>query len=225
MIELLKMTKPTRRFDMILEKIQERALSPRTQEQLIIMAMDGSGSMDDQDGKGQKKAQASGQATKECIKRCSRSSRKDELFFSEVVFDHNVEVRLAPTLVSQIDDSLDTNPLTNHGGETAIGDGMKVAQQIGEDFLKNEQEGLPRNVVIIVMSDGQNNRGMDPRAVAKEIKQNERVTIVSAAYGKDADKNLLKEIASDPDEYYSEPQSGSELRDYFLASIESVQQV
>lgn len=206
------------------EEIIKESRCPKQREQLGIFACDGSGSMGHLDAAAEVKGKAVARATKELIQRLSGSSRKDEIYISMVAFDHQVELRLAPTQVSQIDQEMNLDPMANHGGETAIGDALNMAHQITEEFLQNEQEGLPRDAIIILMSDGCNNAGsVSPKTIAKKIKENERIIIATAAYGTDADKRLLKELSSDSDKFYCEPKTGNELRDYFLASIESIE--
>lgn len=209
---------------MKIEKIQEKIHRPKSQEQLGVLILDGSGSMEDTDARGEAKAKAVARATKELIQRLKSSRRKDELFLSIIAFDNNVELRQAPTPVSEIDVETNLDPLTEHGGETAIGDALELGHRVVDGFLQNEQEGLPRNAIIILLSDGCNNTGThDPKVTAKKIRENNGIIIATASYGKDADRNLLQEIASDPDKYFSEPENGDELRDYFLSSIESIE--
>jgi|GEM_PF-2132026 len=211
---------------MKIEKIQEKIHRPKTQEQLGVLILDGSESMAAKDANGEVKATSVARATKELIQRLRTSRRKDELFLSIIAFDTNVELRQAPTPVSEIDIEMDLDPMANHGGMTAIGDALDLGHQVVQGFLQNEQEGLSRNAVIILLSDGCSNTGThDPQTIARKIHKNSDIIIATAAYGDDADKDLLREIASDPDKYYSEPDNGDELRDYFLSSIESVARV
>jgi len=209
---------------MRLESILENICSPKQREQLATLVMDGSGSMAATDSAGEVKGKAVGRVTRELIQRLMTSSRKDEIYLALLTFDDQVELRLAPTKVSEIDLETDFDPMKNHQNSTAIGDALEESHQLTQEFLRNEQEGLPRDAVIILMSDGCNNCGThNPRTVAKNIKENEKITIASAAYGEDADKTLLREICSDPAKFYCEPKNGNELRDYFLASLESVE--
>ncbi|MGB3478406.1 MAG: vWA domain-containing protein [bacterium] len=209
---------------MKIEKIQEKIHRPKSQEQLGILVLDGSGSMEDIDVRGDVKAEAVARATKELIQRLKTSRRKDEIFLAIIVFDDNIELRLAPTSISEIDLELDLDPLVKHGGGTSIGNALDLGHQVANEFLANQQEGLPRDAIIILLSDGCSNSGTkDPRMVAEEIRQNCGAVIATASYGNDADKTLLREISSDPDKYFLEPKNGDELRDYFLSSIESIE--
>ena len=76
------------------------------------------------------------------------------------------------------------------------------------------------------MSDGQNNSGADPRAVAQQIKDQfsaskthgPELVIATAGYGDDADENLLREIATG-EKNYRRVENGEALRDFFLETI------
>jgi hypothetical protein len=73
-------------------------------------------------------------------------------------------------------------------------------------------------VVIIVMSDGKNNAGLDPLQVAERIKNSgQRITVCAAGYGKDQelDEMTLKRLVSYPTGY-NDAMNTAELRDCFL---------
>ena len=154
-----------------------------------------------------------------------RNSRQRENFYLAVVtYDHRVQTgRLEPTPVTQVDDTADYNPLKDHGGETAIGDALEGAYEVAEAFLKG-QSAASRSVVIVVMSDGQNNRGKNPVEVAERIKQSgQRITVCAAGYGRDRglDEMTLKRLVSEP-QGYKFTMNTNELRDFFEASISQV---
>jgi len=211
---------------MQIEEIFTKTSNPRQREQLGILICDGSGSMLELDAAGEPKHQAVNRVMNELTQRLRRSSRKDEVFLAMYAFDNQVELKMAPTPVTQIDTNANFDPLVGHGNATAIGDGLYEAHRLAEEFLNNEQEGLPRDVVILVLSDGQNNTGNhDPRNMANQIKNNRRITLVSAAFGIDADRNLLQNICSDANKFYMEVKTGDQLRDYFLSSLETIERV
>jgi len=193
---------------------------PRSVEQLGILVLDGSGSMSEPDVQGRgTKAQAVGEAVRGLITKLKGSSRRQDFWLALIVFDNNVEVRLLPTPVAEIElSSTETDPYL--GGETAIGDALFAAWNMAEDFTAGETD-LPRSVVITLMSDGQNNTGREPLSVAQDIKTklSGKVNIVSVAYGKDADKETLIRIANDPEKGFRATDSAEELRSFFEASI------
>ena len=193
---------------------------PRSIEQLGILVLDGSGSMSEPDAQGRgTKAQAVGEAVRGLITKLKGSSRRQDFWLALIVFDNNVEVRLLPTPMTEIElSSTETNPYL--GGETAIGDALFAAWNMAEDFTAGETD-LARSVVITLMSDGQNNTGREPLSVAQDIKTklSSKVNIVSVAYGKDADEETLVKIANDPEKGFRSTDSAEELRSFFEASI------
>jgi len=195
--------------------------APKSAEQLGILVLDGSGSMNDLDAYGRgTKAEAVAKAVQELIGRLQKSSRKQDFWLALVAFDNNVEVRLQPTPVVDINvSSLRTNPYL--GGTTAIGDALYTAGEMANNFL-SEKSDLPRSVIIMLMSDGQNNTGRDPRSVAEDIKnkwKGDKLSMVSVAYGADADKETLMVIVTDKEKDYCETDKSERLRDFFLESI------
>ena len=69
---------------------------------------------------------------------------------------------------------------------------------------------------MLVFSDGQHNTGPRPEPVADRLKGNS-VTIVTIAYGGDADEDLLRRLASSPQHSFR-CKDGKELR-AFLATV------
>lgn len=83
-------------------------------------------------------------------------------------------------------------------GNTAIGDGLiesRVQLQIAQAVAEASGETLT-NPTVFLLSDGQNNRGADPDAVADNL-ISAGVTIHSIPVGNGADTDLLSELASE----------------------------
>jgi len=94
---------------------------------------------------------------------------------------------------------------------------------VAETFLDG-QSTVSRSVVVVVMSDGQNNRGKNPVEVAKRIQQSgKRITACAAGYGTDQslDEGTLKQLVSEP-QGYKFTMNTNDLRDFFEASISQV---
>jgi uncharacterized protein YegL len=154
-----------------------------------------------------------------------RISRLRENFYLAIItYDDQVNSsRLPPTPVTQVDPTSDYNPLHGHGNETAIGDALNAAASVAFQFL-SEQQSFPRSVVIVLMTDGQNNCGQDPVEVANKIKNSgKRITICAAGYGKgdDVDALTLQKLVTDGNGYVRayDPEV---LRKFFEASISRV---
>ncbi len=193
-------------------------------EQLGILVLDGSGSMGEKGVSDQPKAEEINQAVRGLMTRLRGSQKKENFYLAVVTYDHRVDTdRLGPTPVTQVDDTADYNPLKGHNGDTAIGDALAAAHGVAEAFLAG-QGSASRSVVIVVMSDGQNNRGADPVEVAECIKQSgQRITVCAAGYGKgsELDEMTLKRLVSEPSGYKF-TMSTNDLRDFFEASISQV---
>lgn len=193
-------------------------------EQLGILVLDGSGSMGEKGRSDQSKAEEINQAVRGLMTRLRNSRQKENFYLGVVTYDHRVDKgRLAPTPVTQVDDTADYNPLKGHNGETAIGDALEGAYEVAEAFLDG-QSTASRSVVIVVMSDGQNNRGKNPVEVAERIKQSgKRITVCAAGYGTDRslDEMTLKRLVSEP-QGYKFTMNTNDLRDFFEASISQV---
>ena len=74
----------------------------------------------------QPKAEEINQAVRGLMTRLRNSRQKENFYLAVVTYDHRVDKgRLAPTPVTQVDDTADYNPLKGHNGETAIGDALE----------------------------------------------------------------------------------------------------
>jgi uncharacterized protein YegL len=85
------------------------------------------------------------------------------------------------------------------GGWTAMGDGIDLAQD--EIDIRARSDSAH---VMIVLSDGESNEGMDPIDAADDAKAKGTV-IYTIGLGKDADEDVLKQVATSPDHYYYAP--------------------
>ncbi|HOR00677.1 MAG TPA: VWA domain-containing protein [Anaerolineae bacterium] len=212
-------------------------------KQLAILVLDRSGSMVDDEPAtpGLKKFEAvrrdvldpaEGQGF---IARLKGSTVTSGLYVAMIFFDDRVEAQLQPTPVSQIDPATLSPDNFTPRGATAIGDALEAAQAMAQQWLAEAQgaEIEFRCVGIFLMSDGENNRGAAPIAVADAIKTNAgtvpqlggrpRIVIGTAAYGADADEATLRQIASAPwregqAELFARVTSGAQLRNFLVSS-------
>ena len=117
------------------------------------------------------------------------------------------------------------------GGATNIAVGLAEANKMKDAYLKHwdEQEGnFEPYITIILMSDLLQNVGTasEPLDIAAKIKRTvndpkrnrEQVLLATAAFGDNADLELMKQIATDP-KYAVKTTDPVKLREFFLKSL------
>lgn len=201
--------------------------APKQFNQLAIPILDGSGSMTEKTAGNIAKADAVNGAIREMLTRFKGGKAIANFLFAVVTFDDQAEIRLQPTEGPQVDDNADYNPLTGHGGGTAIYAALEKAEGLIDAFLAGAPaDGVHHSAVILLMSDGECSQPDRTKAVAERIKQrfgNDRVTIAACLFAtigrRDAaGEVLLKEIATDPVRFYKTVYDGESLRSFFEAS-------
>jgi uncharacterized protein YegL len=190
-------------------------------EQLGILVLDGSPSMQVPGETGAPKTEEVASAVRDLILRMRNSRLRYNFFLSILSYDEKVQGRLPPTPVSEIDETADYSNNSEHGSGTAMGDALEVAGKVANEFLSN-QDTIPRSVVIVLMTDGQNTTGKDPVTVAKAIRNSgQRIAVCAAGYGKDIDEAGLRRLVSTANSY-KHTYNIEELRQFFEASISVV---
>lgn len=190
-------------------------------EQLGVLVLDGSGSMEKPGETRSPKGEEVATAVRGLISCLQRSSKATSFYLAVITYDDRVNSsHTPPTPVLKMNATGDYNPLHGHGGETAIGDALRQAAIVAEDFL-SEAKRIPRQAVIILMTDGKNNAGTDPRKVAEIIKRSgQSITICAAGYGRpgDIDESTLREIVTNPKESVV-TRDPDTLREFFNKSL------
>lgn len=121
------------------------------------------------------------------------------------------------------------NLVEGMGGGTNIAVGLSEANNMTEAYLKHYAEqgsNFEPFITIILMSDLLQNVGAanEPLKIAAQIKRGveqrgrPQVLLAAAAFGDDADLDLMKQIASGP-EFAIKTTDPTELRKFFLASM------
>ncbi len=223
----------------------EEPPAPRTHEELALLVLDFSGSMAEREQRsGIIKAEAvvhhlirepAGEHPRSgsLLARLQRSRNRDAFWIAILAFSSRIEQVLAPTPLGQVDPQglpLDSKDLLNRFGDnTAIGRALQEADRIAQAWLAGADPQLPRFVTILLMSDGCETCGTDPIGVARRIharagsgRPRPPIVIATAAYGEDADEQVLQAIASarpDGSPMFARVHSGAELRDFFIASL------
>jgi uncharacterized protein YegL len=198
--------------------------APQTFSQLGILVLDGSGSMGEASEGKATKAQAVNDGVREVLTRFSISRHKRNFSFAVVTFDERASVHTPVTPATEIDDNADYDPMRMHGGGTNIGAGLREAQRIAEEFLRNSPEDLPSSVVIVVMSDGEDGDPSGSLRLAEEIKKNPQITICATYFGQvgavePAAQDHLKALATSPATGFKTIYDAETLRKFFIASV------
>ncbi len=214
------------------EETGRSAWDLQTEAQLGILMLDGSGSMSEEDkhfvdpetGRKGSKADAVAFATRVLFKRLYKSSRAPDIYLSVLCYDETDprEVRARPfqaTDAQTVDQpAAFWNPLTGHGGYTPIDEALASAEALAAEWLAGESDDLERSVVIVLLTDGKNNRGVDPSVRVERLKQDRRITIATVAYGADAEIAHLQRWATG-ESNFAEIDDAETLRNVFVKSL------
>lgn len=176
--------------------------------QLAVVVGDGSPSM------AGKKAADAQDAIRQLVQELAAPSNKDAFDVAICQFDGDrADVLLPIKRASDVVADLTSLKLCSGRGGTNITCGLEEAERI----LAQRQNTELREVdpCVLVFSDGHHNTGDNPEPVADRLKGN-KVTVVTIAYGDDADEDLLRRLASSPQHCF-QCKDGKDLRAFFAA--------
>lgn len=119
-----------------------------------------------------------------------QSSHEEKIALSTYSSDAKVDVKLT-TDYSSISDSLGSHSQKFDGGATNIGGGILA----GGTSLSDEKTARGwASRVMIVMSDGIHNVGVDPVLAAKQV-ANEKIMIFTVTFSSEADQAMMEKVA------------------------------
>jgi uncharacterized protein YegL len=177
----------------------------RGARQLVIPVRDGSGSM-----RGTKARDAE-EACGNLISILAAKSNMDAFETAVIDFGNDAEIVHPRCKATEIDGHVGKIGMK---GWTNITAGLKLAldildtsgatQSAGSDYLRP---------VIILFSDGRHNADEDPMETANRIKT--IADLVTVGFGRDADEDMLRAIASSPSHFYS-CANGSLFKELFV---------
>lgn len=81
---------------------------------------------------------------------------------------------------------------------TVIDAGMRMAV----DELTSRRANPANNHVLVLLTDGQNNAGREPVLAAADAARSAGITVFTVAFGADADRALMRQVAGDPRRAY-----------------------
>lgn len=210
---------------MIIEAPVARPEIPKTSDTLCILTLDGSQSMTEKILMGSTKAEEVDSGVLGLYSRFNASRMKQNLSFACIKFDDTPTVVLNPTkfdITTLMKE--DYNPAKGKGGGTHTYAALETAKQMAETFLNGApKEGVPHQVVILLMTDGECAQPQRTIDIANQIKANPKVQIACAFFGKvgvvatDA-QNMLKQVASNAT-FYTTVYDGETLRTFFERSV------
>ena len=206
------------------------SLDPQIRHHLGILVLEGSGRMNDKVEGKMTKAQTVDRAVKDLLNRLIIREDSKDFSMSVITFDQHCRVHTLPTRVvdkkgREIDAEADYDPTKGHGGGSDIAQALKEAHFLAEEYLSGAKaEGVPRHVVIVVLSNGVSQT--DPLSVGNYIRENPNITLCSTLFASRDETNpaieqareVLVQIATSP-EHYAEVHDGETLRAFFIDSI------
>jgi uncharacterized protein YegL len=205
--------------------------------QLGVLVIDGSASMTEMYGEDHEvtlaggaartKAEATDDATRKFVDRMRGGRNAPNFGLAVVYFNDNVTHERQPMKMLDLDPAASYNPTTYGTGGTAIHTGLDAAARIIERF---RQEGaaleVPLSQVVVVMSDGEDNR--DPaaaQAAANRIKALPETKLCSCLFatrgGGAPGEPLLQGMATGL-QFYQRIYDTEALRKFFEASVTTV---
>jgi Ca-activated chloride channel homolog len=116
---------------------------------------------------------------------------------------------------SAIDTAIDA--LTPSNG-TNIAEGIMLADR----EFSSRRHNPDATMIMVVLSDGLSNKGGDPQEAAAAAKSH-GVRVIAIGWGHDAEEEVLRAIASSPQDYYFAPEA-SELTAIYKTIAETMQQ-
>ena len=175
--------------------------------QIVVLVRDKSSSMEGE------KAEQAMEASQELVRELARPENKNGFYVSVIDFSEQADIPHPLQKATELDGLV--KRIQPYSG-TNITIGLEYALTILQKAKKVQDEGIQYlRPVVIGFSDGCHNVGIAPNAVADKIKK--QADLVTVAYGSDADKSLLKKLASTSQHFYK-CNNGKELRQ-FLAAV------
>lgn len=222
-------------------KGKESALSkielPRLFYQLVIFALDGSGSMKSIGKTGKSKGEEVSEIIQPIIERLKASKNSSSFDISGWVYSKDSNPFLPITPVTKVPDDFEFNPLkwisplTTYVSETLLGIKEQAFSYLEKHKDKNAQ------ILIILLSDGDLDDRENAKSIAEEIKNNKKVTISSAFLetegisilqiekGQQTLKSLSSSSHIDADYYFKSTVDPEEIRKHMIKSISTVSKI
>ena len=220
----------TSEYTMSQSKIPMIMPPPPSVAQLAVLMLDGSGSMSDaldSTVSTQTKSQAVMKAMTDFIEVLKASKIKESFWLSVYGFSSETANMLSAykrdyVRVNDIETQYIQDPslIFSDRSHTDIGLALEKARTVAGAFRHDQQIGIEENyrrAVVILLSDGLNNVGESQKVLDKASIISNLWPLCTTAFGKDADSNLLKQIATD-ETHFLQTSDPKRLRDFFIHS-------
>jgi len=208
--------------------------TPRVFHQLGILVLDGSGSMEEGLSTGKiKLSQEVSTAVRDTFSLFKRSSNVNNFSFAVIYYDNTARIELDITPASKVDDMRAYDPTVGMGGTTSIAEGLKLAKQIADKHLSGQEDGgIPKSVVIVILSDGLDMTEQETLSIANTLKSNDKITITSCFFetlGGDRDgmneaANFLKKLCTS-DKHFNVVFDSEKVKNFFVASVSNKRKI
>ncbi|MDY0217650.1 MAG: VWA domain-containing protein [Bacteroidales bacterium] len=208
--------------------------TPRVFHQLGILVLDGSGSM--KEGLSARKinlAQEVSTAVKDTFTLFKTSSNRNNFSFAVVYYDNTAKIELDITPAPKVDDMRAYDPTVGMSGTTSIAEGLKLAKQISDKHLSGQEDGgIPKSVVIVILSDGLDMTEQETLSIANTLKSNDKITITSCFFetlGGDRDgmneaANFLKKLCTS-EQHFNIVFDAEKVKNFFVASVSNKKKI
>ena len=208
--------------------------TPRVFHQLGILVLDGSGSMKEGlSGRKISLAQEVSTAVKDTFTLFKGSSNRNNFSFAVVYYDHRGKIELGITPATKVDDMRSYDPTIGMEGTTSIAEGLKLAKKLSDEHLSNQENGgIPKSVVIVILSDGMDMTEQETIAIANTLKSNDKITVTSCFFetlGGDKDgmnqaANFLKGLCTSSD-HFNIVFDADKVKNFFVASVSNKKKI
>ncbi len=176
--------------------------------QRVVIVLDGSGSMNENN-----KARDASAATAGLCQELALPVNKDAFEVAVIRFSNSAKVIHPFEPASSLTGHLQPLKVGFLDGATNLTAGLELAHKLLEPAAVAPSAAAIRHIkpLVVVMSDGMHNRGSGPIPAANRLK--ELADVLAVAFGDDADEEMLQAIATE--QLSVRCRTGAELRGYF----------
>ncbi len=215
-----------------ISKLLKSMTKTKMKDQLCLLVLDGSMSMNNLIENNKTKAKATEEALNELVEILTKSANSSWFHLAVITYGAEPELCLPSQLVDKISkNDITLGDLFGKGKSTRIDKALQYAERLATAFLNSAERNklLERDVRIVLMSDGLCHMPKSTIEIAQKIKSDysDTIRICTSLLGKNEDSNiceaesLMKEIASKDENdqpFYTRSYNALDLRSFFERS-------